>query len=415
MAFSRADGDAPGWRRGQVLVLALLLLTGVTNYVDRVALSVANPLIRAELHLSLSQMGLLLSAFVWAYALAQWPAGALIDRLGPRRLLASALVLWSAAQAVAGLAVNLAQFALARAALGVGEAPQFPVGARVVRTWFAPSHRGSATGIFNAASTLGPAIAPPLVTALMLACGWRLSFLIMGASGVVVAATWWALYRDPAAPVDAPPAASSLTAGGWARLVTSPTLWAMTAGNFGAGFMNWFYTAWLPGYFEIQRHVSIAKTGLLAAIPFAFGVAGSLLGGWLCDRLARAGLSPIASRKAPIVGGLIAGALFTGLAIGARNNTEAMAAICAAVFCSNLAGAAVWALAVAAAPPQAVASVGSVQNFGGLFGGALAPILTGLSVEATGSFATAQAATAAIASAGALVYLLGVRRPIADP
>jgi len=406
------DRGAPTWRRGQALVLGLLLLTGVTNYVDRVALSVANPLIRAELHLSVSQMGALLSAFVWAYAIAQWPAGALIDRLGPRRLLACALALWSAAQAVAGLAASLTQFALARVALGVGEAPQFPVGARVVRAWFAPKDRGLATGVFNSASTLGPAIAPPLVTALMLACGWRLAFLVMGLAGLMVAAIWWALYREPARETDASPPA--LTGVAWSRLLASPTLWAMTAGNFGAGLMNWFYAAWLPGYFEIQRHVSIAKTGIMAAIPFAFGVGGSLLGGWLCDRLAGAGLSPIASRKAPIVGGLVAGAAFTGLAIGAHSNGEALAAICAAVFCSNLAGAAIWALAVAAAPPRTVASVGSVQNFGGLFGGALAPILTGLSVEATGSFATAQAATAAVAGAGAAIYLFGVRRPIAD-
>ena len=365
--------------------------------------------------LSLGQMGLLLSSFVWAYALAQWPAGALVDRIGPRRLLAGALAVWSAAQAAAGAAGGLGAFMVARIGLGVGEAPQFPVGARVVRTWFAEQDRGLATGIFNSASTLGPALAPPLVTALMLACGWRLAFVAMGLAGIAVSALWWGLYRDRPAAAGASAPTPPLTAAAWWRLLASPTLWAMAAGNFGSGFMNWFYAAWLPGYFEIQRHFSVPKTGWVSAIPFAFGVAGSLIGGALCDRLARAGLSAIMSRKAPIVGGLLAGALFTGLASAARSNAEAIAAICAAVFFANLAGAAIWALAVAAAPERAVASVGSVQNFGGLIGGALAPVLTGFSVEATGSFVTAQWATAAVAGAGALVYLFGVRRPIADP
>ncbi|MFI4934295.1 MAG: MFS transporter [Caulobacterales bacterium] len=405
-------------RRGQRLMLGLLLLAGVTNYVDRVALSVANPLIRADLHLSVGQMGVLLSAFLWAYALAQLPVGALVDRLGPRRLLAGALVLWSGAQAAAGAAGGLGAFAAARMALGIGEAPQFPVGARVVAAWFAPKDRGFATGVFNSASTIGPAIAPPLVTLLMLSLGWRAAFGLMGAAGLVVAAVWWTLYRDRRATSpeggDAP-APETLTLAVWERLFAAPTLWGMILGNFGSGYMNWFYAAWLPGYLEIERHVSVPKTGWLAAVPYVFGVFGSLIGGWTCDALARRGLAPIASRKLPIVGGLIAGAAFTALAIIAPENRSAIACVCAAVFASNFAGAAIWALALAAAPHRAVASVGGAQNFGGLMGGALAPIVTGFTVQATHSFASALAITAAIGVGGALTYLFGVRHPIADP
>ena len=403
-------GEARGLRRRQGLTLGLLLLAGVTNYTDRVALSVANPLIRADLHLDAAQMGLLLSAFIWAYALAQLPTGALVDRLGPRRLLTVAMLLWSAAQAAAGLAGNAAQFAVARIALGVGEAPQFPVGATVVRSWFAPRQRGLATGVFNSASTLGPALAPPLVTALMLASGWRVAFALMGAAGLVVAGLWAGLYRErrtPAARVAGP-----LGVTGRRGLFASPTLWAMMLGNAGSGYMNWFYAAWLPGFLEIQRHVSVPKTGWLAAIPFAFGVLGSLTGGWLCDRLARAGLSPVLSRKLPIVAGMLAGAAFTGLAIGAASDVWAVSAVSAAIFASNLAGAAIWALASTAAPADAVGAVGGAQNFGGLVGGAIAPIVTGYLVQASGGFVAALATTAAVASGGALVYLFAVRRPI---
>ena len=403
-------------RGRQILTLGLLLAAGVTNYVDRVALSVANPLIRHDLRLDAGQMGLLLSAFVWAYALAQLPTGALVDRLGPRRLLALAMVLWSGAQAAAGMAATAVQFTAARIALGVGEAPQFPVGAKVVRSWFAAKDRGFATGVFNSASTLGPAIAPPLVTALMLAFGWRAAFGLMGALGLVVAVAWIALYRDRApgtgegADDPAPPPGPAR----WGRLLAAPTLLAMILGNFGSGYMNWFYAAWLPGYLEIERHVSIPKTGWLAAIPFAFGVVGSLTGGWLCDRLARGGLSPIASRKVGIVGGMLAGAAFTALAIGAASDAWAVAAVSAAIFFSNLAGASIWTLVSTAAPADAVGRVGGAQNFGGLVGGALAPMVTGALVQATHSFVAALASTAGVATLGALIYLFGVGRPIGE-
>src|SRR6185312_1889687 len=104
---------------GAALALALLLLAGAVNYVDRITLSLAAPLISAQLHLKAGAMGVLLSAFLWTYALAQWPAGVLIDRLGPRRLLGGALVLWSAAQGATGLAAGLPQLVIARMCLGL--------------------------------------------------------------------------------------------------------------------------------------------------------------------------------------------------------------------------------------------------------------------------------------------------------
>jgi len=170
-------------------------------------------------------MGVLLSAFLWTYALAQAPVGALIDRFGPRRLLGGALGLWSAAQAATGFAGSLGALIAARLALGVGESPQFPVGARVVRDGFEPEHRGAAAGVFNSASTLGPAISPPIVTALMLALGWRGAFIATGLAGFLVAAIWLALYRDRRAD-DAPAAGGAIPL---RRLLSQPTLWAAGA------------------------------------------------------------------------------------------------------------------------------------------------------------------------------------------
>ena len=157
--MSEAMKATPRVKSIQRMALAMLVVAGVINYVDRATLAVANPLIRQDLGLSIADMGYLLSAFLWAYAFAQLPTGAMVDKLWPRVLLTCGLALWSFAQFLGGLVQSFGQFFAARLLLGVGEAPQFPTCARVVRDWFNPRDRGLATGIFNCASSLGTAIA----------------------------------------------------------------------------------------------------------------------------------------------------------------------------------------------------------------------------------------------------------------
>src|SRR3954470_19675124 len=111
--------------------IALLVIGGALNYVDRATLSVANKLIQQDLGIPVGRMGLLLSAFLWAYAIAQLPVGGLIDRYGPRKLLGLGLFVWSVAQAAGSFVNSFRSFMAARFALGVGEAPLFPGGARV--------------------------------------------------------------------------------------------------------------------------------------------------------------------------------------------------------------------------------------------------------------------------------------------
>jgi MFS family permease len=402
----------------------MLLLTGAVNYIDRVALAIANPLIRQDLHLSIAEMGVLLSVFLWTYCFAQLPVGFAIDRVGPRLLLGLGAVVWSVAQVLAGFVTTMFQFALTRVLLGIGEAPQFPLDAKVVRTWFNVRDRGTPTGIFNSASTLGPAIAPPLLTALMLGFGWRWMFIIVGLAGIVIGLVWWAVYRDPGDYALTSDERHYLehgedgTHGGrvtfaeWKSLFRYRTTWGMIFGNFGNGYMIWLYAAWLPGYLEIQRHISIPHTGWVASIPYIFGVIGSLFGGWAADRLMRRGFSPINSRKIPIILGMFGAAGCTIFAALIPSNVAAVAAISAAVFTGNLAGATIWALAVVAAPSKGVASLGSMQNFGGFLGGALAPMLTGFIVQATHSFVPALILSAVVSIISALVYLVVVRNPV---
>ena len=154
----------------QTAALILLVLSGLINYLDRSTLSIANSAVRADMDLSAAEMGLLLSAFSLPYAFAQLPMGALLDRLGARFTLGFGMLLWSVAQLAGGVVRTVNQFFVARMLLGVGEAPQFPAGAKVFSEWFAMKERGRPTGIFVASTTIAPALAPPLLTlrALML-------------------------------------------------------------------------------------------------------------------------------------------------------------------------------------------------------------------------------------------------------
>lgn len=416
-----AGRTTPRLRRVQRTALVLLLVTGCVNYVDRVTLGVGLPLIRRDLGLSLRDSGYLLSAFLWAYAFCQLPAGALVDRLGARRILSGSMALWSAAQGLAGLVRGFWPFVGARVALGVGESPQYPTCARVVADWFPRAERGLATGIWNCSSSLGTAIAAPLVTWLMLWLGWRWAFAAMGAAGLAIATALFALHRDPAEAdltdeerahladvrVDAP----KLTWAAWRRLLRSPTTWGMALGFFGTVYVTWTYTTWLPQYLELEWHLSIAHTGWVTSIPYVCGVVGSIAGGRICDRFLRAGRSAIASRKIPFVGGMVAAGICTLLAARASSGAVAVACISATLFLLYVASSASWALVTVATRTESAASLGAIQNFGGYVGGALAPIATGAIAQATGSFRWALVLAGAVAFASALAHFALVRRP----
>jgi sugar phosphate permease len=408
----------------QRAALTMLVVAGMVNYIDRATLAVANPLIREDLGLSIADMGYLLSAFLWSYAFAQLPTGAMVDRLGPRTLLTWGLSLWSIAQFLGGLVQGFGQFFAARVLLGVGEAPQFPTCARVVRDWFNQRDRGLATGVFNCASSLGTAVAVPLLTLLMLTFGWRTMFMIMGVAGLVVAAVWYFVYRNPSevsltsqennyrTQGDPPGERLKLSFLEWKLLFRFRTTWGMILGYFGCIYLTWIYTAWLPGYLEIERHMSVKYTGWAAAIPFAWGVVGGVLGGYFVDFLVRRGVAPLKSRRYPAAVALLGTAACTVAAAYVESNALAIAFISASLFLLYAASTCAWALTSVAAPTNCTASIGAMQNFGGYLGGALAPTVTGLIVQTTGSFVPALVVGALIGGASAASYLLVVDQPI---
>jgi MFS family permease len=258
----------------------------------------------------------------------------------------------------------------------------------------------------------------------MLSFGWRVMFMIMGIAGLVMAAVWYVAYRNPTeVPLNAeetsyrthgdPPGQRTVvTFREWKQLFRFRTTWGMILGYFGCIYLTWIYTAWLPGYLEIERHMSVKFTGFAAAIPFLFGVVGGVSGGYLSDILVRRGVAPVKSRRYPAAIALTGTAACTLAAAFVTSNTLAIAFISASLFLVYVTSTCAWALSSVAAPTNCTASIGAMQNFGGYLGGALAPTVTGLIVQHTGSFVPALVVGAIIGLASAASYLFIVDQPI---
>jgi MFS family permease len=333
-------------------------------------------------------------------------------------MLTTAMIVWSIAQGIAGFIVSYGQFLAARALLGIGEAPMFPTAARVVKDWYHEGDQALGVGIWNGAPALGTALAPPLLTPIMLVFGWRWMFVLMGVVGLVFAGIWFAVYRDfDARTLDhadrhylyggqEAPITHAVRARAWGRLFRFRTTWGLILGFVGNVYIGWLFIAWLPGYLEIQRHMSIPKTGFVASVPFLFGLVGSVLFGWLADRLTKRGRAAISSRKLLTVVGLLIMALATVVAAEVPSNLVAVASISVAIFFGFGSSGTSWSLANAAAPQSYAASLGAIMDFGGFIGGALAPIVTGFVVQASGSFAPALLVAGVIGLFSAAAYLI---------
>ena len=421
--LSSSSTSSQSRRRGQRTALALLFSAGLVNFLDRGSLSIANGPIRVEMHLSGTQMGALLSLFSLAYGLAQLPIGALLDRFRARVLLGVGLLVWSAAQAATAFVGSYRQFVPLRVLLGVGESPFFAAGVQSIEGWFAPGERGWPTGLLNASTMLGQAIAPLALTVLMVHAGWRAMFGIIGALGVLLALAWFPLYRDPERQENrlrgsrpllghSPMRGGSSLDHAWLALFRSPVMWGMLLGFSGINYTAWLYLAWLPGYLEEARHVSIAHTGSLAVLPFLLGACGMFASGLVADALVRRGSDPLRCRRWLIVGGMVLSAGFTFFVAGAGSTRAAVLLIAAALFCVHFAGTAAWGVVQFAAPAGRVATVGSVQNFGSFMVASAAPWSTGWLLDRTHSFHVALLLCSAVTLAGALAYAVLVRGPI---
>ena len=421
------------FKKYQVITVSLLLVIGIINYVDRSALSIANTSIQRDMGITPSQMGILLSAFSLAYAFSQLPLGMIIDRLGSKISLGAALLGWSVAQTASGLINSFSAFIGLRVVLGIGEAPMFPSAAKALAEWFEAEKRGTPTGIVLSSTCIGPCLAPPLLTLLMVTWGWRGMFIVTGVFGILVAACWFAFYKSKARylaelPAEAreqllaaqahkqavPSARPSVQAqlAAWAELFRHKSTWGAVLGFMGVIYMLWLHLTWLPGCFEREHGLSLYQTAWVVSLAYVFGALGTIVAGRICDRLVKHGASVLGSRKRVVVTALFAAAAFTVPLSFGSGFLLSVALLCCALFSVNMASSTAWMIANTVVDSQRVASFGSIQNFGGYLAGSVAPIVTGFSIQQTGSFASAFLISAAVAAVAAMAYVLLLKQPV---
>lgn len=420
-------------KKYQVITVGLLLLIGIINYVDRSALSIANTSIQRDMGITPTQMGILLSAFSLAYAFAQLPLGVIIDRLGSKISLGAALLGWSVAQTASGLINSFSAFIGLRIVLGIGEAPMFPSAAKALSEWFEAEKRGTPTGIVLSSTCIGPCIAPPLLTLLMVTWGWRGMFIITGVFGILLAACWFAFYKSKerylaelpaeerdrllASQTQKQPMASTRPSmkeqlSAWAELFRHKTTWGAVLGFMGVIYMLWLHLTWLPGYFEREHGLSLYKTAWVVSLAYVFGALGTIVAGRLCDHLVKKGATVLGGRKRVVVCALLSAAAFTVPLSFGSGFILSVVLLCCALFCVNMASSTAWMIANTVVDSRRVASFGSIQNFGGYLAGSAAPIITGFSIQQSGSFASAFLISAVVASVAAMAYLLLLKHPI---
>jgi MFS transporter, ACS family, L-galactonate transporter len=409
--------------RNQKVFLGLCVCALLLNYLDRASISIAASNVRGDLSLSATQIGGLLSIFSMSYAIASLPAGFLIDRFGVRFLSSAAIFLWSLAQGAGGLVAHYHELLLTRSILGVTEAPIGPSNVRVVASWFPKDRRGLPTGIYVSGTQIAPAVAPPLLTGLMLWLGWRGMFMTMGAIGALFAIAYWAIYRDVEKANLSPDerkdlglegAESRVTARSWLRLFRYRTCWGLILGAFCQNWTSWIFMGWLPLFLETQFHLSVARTGILAMLPFIGGVAGAMCGGVVSDFAERRGVSTVTSRKIPIVAGTLGLAVFTGATGFANSLPMALTLSFFALFFWAAALAGMWTATSVLVSRVHVASVTTIFNSAGFIGATLSPLVTGRVLDLTGSFFITLLIGAGIGLAGAAIIAIMIRAPITE-
>lgn len=367
----------------------MMLLGSVINYLDRANLSIANTTISSEFGLSPIQMGLMLSAFMWPYALANLPAGWFIDKFGINKIFLFGIILWSLATIGGGFAAGFAAMYLSRVVLGIAEAPFFIIGGKITQKYFSEKERGMASSIINLGPKIAQGFAPPLLTFMLIYLGWRWMFISLGMAGFFVAIFWMKFYRKDDDRLEQIEIAKlrenthTKSISCW-KLFNHPSSWWFNIGNIGSSYIFWFYFTWLPTYLIQGKHISLANTAWLTAIPFLAGILAVPTGGYISDYLTKKGMSAIKARLIPTVGGCFVSG-FAILPVNFIDNTSiSMTLVTISFFAIAMRVGVLWALVGDITPKEAVGTFGGIQNFASFIGGTLAPVGTGFILAVSG-------------------------------
>jgi MFS transporter, ACS family, D-galactonate transporter len=405
--------SAPSRRRW--IIIALLNAGMIIAYVSRSNLPVALTLpdFIQSFHLSDVDRGTLNSAFFWAYAALQIPAGWVVDRYGVKWPYALSFLFWCLASAGTVFARSVAQLTALRVILGVGESVVAPASYKWIRFNFEEKERGLAVGLYMAGTKIGPAIGPPLAVWLIVQYGWRMMFLILGLGGLAWLVPWIALVQNDAhRPVKDESRGAAAVPIRFGRLMASPVVWGTIIATFCYMYFVYFCMTWMPAYFVEQRHQSLAKMGLYTFFSFAGMAVMAVLGGWAADWMIRRGGNPVTVRKWFTIAGFVVAC--TEL-IGARASSLSMAVTFAIISLSGLglATANYWAITQTLFPAAAIGRMAGVQNCAASVAGIVAPIVTGWLKQRTGSYEAPMNAIWIVLVVGILAYLTLVREKYA--
>ena len=386
--------------------LALLVLSGLLNYIDRSNLSIGATDVQADLHLSTYQLGVLLSAFFWTYALSQlfYIAGWMVDRFNVCWVLFAGVALWSISTGASGLVGSLGALFTLRLLLGAGESVAYPSYSRILVNCLPEHHRGFSNAAIDAGTKLGPAAGALLGGVLIPRLGWRTFFIVLGVAGGLWALVWilWM------------PKSNRLKSGTradlhFAPLLRQPALWWTAVGLFCSNYFWYFLITWLPPYLERERHFPKEKMAVFSALAYLAIAISSVASGWLSDRWIARGGSPTVVRKTFAGCGLGFSTVLVAVQVAGDAN-RAMALLLVASLAFGMYSSNVFAITQTLAGPSAAGRWTALQNGFGNLAGVAAPWFTGYVTERSGTFFLAFLAAAVAVTISLGAYVFGVRK-----
>lgn len=396
-------------------VIGLLSLGMIIAYASRSNLSVAlvTPDFIRSFHLSDTDRGLLNSAFFWAYAALQIPAGWVVDRYGVKWPYALSFLFWCVASAGTALAGSVAQLIALRILLGMGESVVAPASYRWIRLNFAERQRGLAVSLYMTGTKIGPAIGTPLAAWLILHYDWRMMFVLIGLGGLIWLIPWMLLVKDG----DRGPVQSVGTVAAkpvsFGRVLASPVTWGTVIATFSYMYFVYFCMTWMPAYFMERRHLSLSQMGLYTFFSFGGMAVVAALAGWAADLVIGRGGNPVTVRKWFTIAGF---AIACTELIGAQSSSVPVALVFSVASLSGLglATANYWALTQTLIPASAIGRISGVQNCAASVAGIVAPIRTGWLKQKTGSYEAPMLACCVFLVVGVLSYLFMVKERYAS-
>ena len=384
-------------------ILGLLFFSVFINYIDRSNLSIAAPLIKDDLGISASQLGVLLSAFFWTYSSCQLFAGWLVDRLDVKWVFAAGFFVWSSATAVTGLVHSLTALLLVRVVLGLGESVAYPGYSKILALHCPEGRRGLANSIISSGLALGPSFGLLFGGTLVGRYGWRPFFVVLGSICLLWLLPWfsWMPATDPATRAD------TKAGPGMREIVRQRSAWGTFVGLFCGNYFLYFMVTWLPFYLVRERRFSMTDMARTGGAFFFVGALSATLCGWISDRWIHAGGTPTLVRKSFMAAGFLgcgASLLASVVTPGAWGIVFLMlAGVFFGFSASN-----VWAITQLLAGPHAVGRWCGLQLFVANSSGVVSPAVAGYLLDRTGHFFWPCLIVSLILWAGAFVWIFAV-------